>query len=165
MRAAGAIALALALAGCGPAKTPVARLIDDLAHDPAKLPERFPAETPVVLYLVGFSYGQIAREAGPLLMRGEHLALERALATKRDTQPSYWVVVADPQGKPRWWAGIEPVPKIHLTDNDPSGKPLPRGAELETVVAVRVPFYPEGKIEFYDPQGHLAGTIPFGAAP
>ena len=162
MLRATAVAAALVFAGCG--EPPVQRLLTDLAHNPAKLPEALPKGTLVVMYLVRLNGATITKSAGPLGLPAETLALERALASRRDTQPPMWAVVVTADNKPSWWSPVDPVPKVRVSHADNGAFRAHGGssATTETLVALRVPKIAGGRVVFYNAAGQAAGTIELG---
>jgi hypothetical protein len=160
-RAAAALAAALALCACAP---PVDRLLADLKRDPAKLPDPTPKGTPTLLYLVRLQGGAITLANGPIVLPQETLALERALAARRDTAPPYWAVVIRPDDRPAWWSPMDPVAKVRLSHANDGSFTAEGGASspTEMIVALRVPKLPGGRVVFYDAAGRASGEIEMG---
>jgi hypothetical protein len=137
-----------------------------LATNPARLPDAIESTTPVVMVLLRLAGGKVVHESEPIVLHHEALGLERALAARRDTPPPYWAVQVLQDGTPRYWSPVDPVPKVRVTvpgkERNLSGGKV--GLE-ESIVALRVPFFPRSRLTFYDAAGHEAGELRFGDDP
>jgi hypothetical protein len=169
-RSLSALLLSAAVLACGRPAGPEARasvdLVAALSADPARLPAVLAPGTPVVLVLLHFDGNTLVHESEPIVLPHETLALERALAARRDTQPPFWAVQALADGTPRYWTPVDPIPKIRVSlSGEGGGLSGGRVALDETIVALRFPFFPESVLRFYDASGKEAGAFRFGVRP
>ncbi len=162
--------LGAAFVGCGKDDGSAARriaFVERLQHQPGRVAEAPPPGTEVVLLSVGVVNGELRVQPTPIPVGGS-LRMERALARRRSDPPAFWLLLVAGEGDGLdYWSPLDPSPRIRANlPTDTEERPHVDGlvAVPEMYVALRVPFYPKGRLYFYAADGTPAGSYRFGAA-